>query len=1022
MPLLSKRLGTYEILGPLGAGGMGEVYRARDSRLGREVAIKVLPEAVSKSPDRLARFEREARTVAGLNHPNIVTLYSVEDEDGVRFLTMELVQGQTLDRFVVPGGMTLARVLDLSIPLAHALVAAHERGVIHRDLKPNNVMVTHDGWVKVLDFGLAKIAQTEERDPAATIGATMTGAPLSGEGQVLGTVPYMAPEQIRGETVDARSDLFALGIILYELATGRRPFTGATPADVGSAILRDVPPTVLSVRADLPRDLSRIVERCLEKDPRERFQTARDVMNELRYIQRETGAAARPPAPMSPPPLSPPPLSPVPQSPVPLSRAPVSPAPKDLPSIAVLPFVNRSRAEEDEYFSDGLADELLNVLTKIRGLRVAARASSFQFKGKNEDLATIGEKLNVATLLDGSVRKAGNRVRISVQLVKAADRVQLWSETYDRSLDDIFAVQEEIAQSVVKELRTTLLGTADSDASGRAQAEVAQAVKGHGHNPESHRLYLQGKYFVDRLNEADTKRGIQYLSEAVKLDPSYASAWAELSRAYAIMAGYGWLPVFEGYRSARETAKRAIELQPDLAVGYSRLASVQRSHDWDWKGAEESTRRALELAPGDADTLRAAGVLAHMRGRLEEAERHFRRAAEQDPLHPGGYSSLGLLYRTMDRLREAEEMFRKALEVSPQRTGTHQILSIVLSDQGRDAEALEEVNREPAEWSRLTGLAYVHFKADRMQESDDALRKLVEGYQDTASYQIAAVHATRSELDAAFHWLDRALADRDAGLTQLVTEPVFRSLHGDPRWRELLRKIGLVEIDDVLATPQPGSAAPAPRPAFRPSRRAVNLGLATLGLIVTALVVVFGLRLSSREPAVPGGTVPSGYLPLVIMMDSSHPSRVYDPATLAADGTNADVISDILADLPVRRQKEAIGPEWHRDEEVRQFKPDLIIIHYSGFIQGESPAPRERLKLLIKFFATTPTKFLIYGRWRGEELNAEVSTLLADVYEEHPRLRDQIRVFGLLDYGPPRWLNTTTAVQLKLLVKEMLDL
>jgi serine/threonine protein kinase/tetratricopeptide (TPR) repeat protein len=812
MSLLSKtHLGTYEIIGPLGAGGMGEVYRARDSRLGREVAIKVLPEAVASSPDRLARFEREARTVAGLNHPNIVTLYSVEDEDGIRFLTMELVEGQSLDKHVVPGGLPLARVLELSIPLAHALVAAHERGVIHRDLKPSNVMVTHGGWVMVLDFGLAKLADPKEYDPAATIGAT--GAPLSGEGQLLGTVPYMAPEQIRSEKVDARSDLFAFGIILHELATGRRPFTGATPADVSSAILRDVPPPLLSIRSDLPRDLGRIVERCLEKDPRERFQTARDVMNELRYVQREAGArpatppmttpthAAPPTAtPLSPPPQSPPPSPPLSPFPAPPSSAsgsgmvPRSTPPRDVPSIAVLPFVNRSRGEEDEYFSDGLADELLNVLTKIRGLRVAARASSFQFKGKNEDLATIGEKLNVATLLDGSVRKAGNRVRISVQLVKAADRVQLWSETYDRSLDDIFAVQDDIAQSVVKELRTTLLGAApDSDASGKAQAEVAEAAKGHGQNAESHRLYLQGKYFVERLTEEDVKRGAQYLNEAVKLDPTHAAAWAELSRAFAIMAGYSWLPVVEGYRNAREAAMRALELQPDLAEAHARLAGIQRSHDWDWKGAEESTRRALELAPGNADMLRAAGMLAHHRGRLEEGESYFRRAIEQDPLNSGGYSAIGQLYRSMDRLQDAEKMLRKALEVSPQRIAAHFILAIVLADQGRDAEALAEVTREPTDWGRLTGLAYVHFKAGHTQESDEALRKLEATHAGDSSYQIAAIHAPRGNLDGAFQWLERAVTDRDAGVAQVMSEPMFRKLHGDERWKGLLRRIGLLE-------------------------------------------------------------------------------------------------------------------------------------------------------------------------------------------------------------------------------------
>ncbi|HET7226215.1 MAG TPA: serine/threonine-protein kinase, partial [Candidatus Eisenbacteria bacterium] len=289
-----SRLGTYTIIGPLGAGGMGEVYRARDTRLGREVAIKVLPDAVASSAERLARFEREARTVAGLSHPNIVTLHSVEDEEGVRFLTMELVEGRSLDHLVQPGGLPLARVLELGLPLSSALVAAHERGVVHRDLKPGNVMVTVDGWVKVLDFGLAKVAL--EPAPAAevaTIGATAT-SPISIEGMVMGTVPYMAPEQIRGEPVDARSDLFSLGIILYELATGRRPFTGATPADVSSSILRDVPAPVIELRADLSRDLSRIITRCLEKSPRDRFQTARDVYNELRYVQRELDSGRRP--------------------------------------------------------------------------------------------------------------------------------------------------------------------------------------------------------------------------------------------------------------------------------------------------------------------------------------------------------------------------------------------------------------------------------------------------------------------------------------------------------------------------------------------------------------------------------------------------------------------------------------------------------------------------------------------------------------------------------------------------------
>jgi TolB-like protein/Tfp pilus assembly protein PilF len=465
-------------------------------------------------------------------------------------------------------------------------------------------------------------------------------------------------------------------------------------------------------------------------------------------------------------------------------------APQDPPSIAVLPFVNRSRGEEDEYFSDGLADELLNVLTKIRGLRVAARASSFQFKGKNEDLAAIGEKLNVATLLDGSVRKSGNRVRISVQLVKASDRVQLWSETYDRSLDDIFAVQDDIAQSVVKELRATLLRETDSDASGTAKADVAAAVAGHGQNPEAHRLYLQGKYFVDKLNESDTEKGMQYLSEALALDPSHAAAWAELSRAHANCGAYGWKPVVEGYRKAREAALRALQLAPGLAEAHVRLSAIQRTHDWDWKGAEESIRKALQLAPGSAEVLRSAGGLAHMLGRFEEAESLIRRSIEQDPLNAGGYTVIAQVYRSMDRLPDAETAYRKALELSPQRIGAHMVLAIILADEGRDSDALAAASMESADWARLTALAYVHFLGGRKRESDIALQQLEAKHAVDSAYQIAAIHSQRGDVDAAFTWLDRSIAERDAGTAQVVVEPAFRLLHGDPRWPEILKKVG----------------------------------------------------------------------------------------------------------------------------------------------------------------------------------------------------------------------------------------
>ncbi|HEY6867281.1 MAG TPA: protein kinase [Candidatus Eisenbacteria bacterium] len=763
-------LGAYEIVASLGAGGMGEVYRARDSRLGREVAVKVLPQEVASDPDRLARFEREARTVAALNHPNIVVLHSIEEDHGARFLTMELVEGQSLDRLVTPGGLALARVLELAIPLADALVAAHGRGVVHRDLKPGNVMLTREGRVKVLDFGLAKPAS---ESPVLATQAATVAAPISSAGQVVGTIPYMAPEQLRGEPVDARADLFALGIMLYELVTGRRPFEGATAAEVTSAILRDTPPPAQSLRPDLPSDLGRIIGRCLEKDPERRVQTAKDVRNELEIVRRDTTAA-----------------------PVPVSAArpgaPVAAA-AELPSVAVLPFANRSRDEADEYFSDGLADELLSVLAKIRGLRVAARTSSATFKGRSVTIAEVGRALNVASVLEGSVRKAGNRVRISVQLVKVEGGYPLWSETYDRTLEDIFAVQDDIAQSVVKELRTTLLGgVADSDASGDAKVAVANAARGRGENAEAHRLYLQGRYLAERFTREDTAKGIAYLRQALALDPGHAPAWVALAQGLATEAGFGWVPVIEGYREARAAVERAFALAPDLPEAHVMLSRIRRMHDWDWTGADAASRRAAELAPGSAETLHEAGVLAGSLGRHDQALGLLERASEQDPLSTTIYGHVGIVHRAMGRLAEAEQAFRKSLELSPQRITSRHMLAMVLADQGRHDDALVEANLEPAGWARLTSLAYVHHVAGRKAESDEALAELEAEHGQVAAFQIAAVHSARGEIDAAFAWLERAVAQRDPGVSLSYGEPTFRSLHGDPRWDAFLRQAGFV--------------------------------------------------------------------------------------------------------------------------------------------------------------------------------------------------------------------------------------
>lgn len=766
------RLGPYEIIASLGAGGMGEVYRARDSRLGRDVAVKVLPQDLASQPDRLGRFEREARAVAALSHPNIVVIHSTEEFEGIRFLTMELVEGRPLDRFVTPAGLPLGQVLDLAIPLADALAAAHERGVVHRDLKPANVMVTSEGRVKVLDFGLAKFA-TAMPATDATQAITME-TPISTVGHIVGTAPYMAPEQIRGEAVDARSDIFAMGILVFELLTGRRPFGGATTADITSAILRDPPPPLETIRPDLPPDLDRTIARCLEKDPERRIQTAKDVRNELDRVRRtlESCVVATPPVACAPGPVR----------------------DQDAPSIAVLPFANRSRDEEDEYFADGLADELLSVLAKIRGLRVAARSSAFTFKGKDATVAEVGRALHVATVLEGSVRKAGNRVRISVQLVKVADGYHLWAETYDRTLDDIFAVQDDIAQSVVKELRTTLLGEEpDSKTSGETMAEVTAAAKGRGASGEAHRLFLQGRFLVDRVTREDVAKGLDYLRQALEIDPGHALAWAWIARARSHAAGYGWTPTTEGYEQARAAALRALELQPDLVEGHLGLGSIQTNYDWDWQGADASYGRALQLAPGSGDVLRAAGNLARDLGRLDEAVDLGRRAVEQDPLNAGSWVALAQSCRMAGNLPEAERAYRRALEISPQRAAVHMMLSLVVLNQGRVDEARAVAEREGEEWARLAALAVIHHAAGRREDSDRSLRDLIAGFSADAALQVAAVYAIRGETDAAFEWLERSYEQRDAGLAAIKCEPTLVPLHGDRRWRSLLERLRLAD-------------------------------------------------------------------------------------------------------------------------------------------------------------------------------------------------------------------------------------
>jgi TolB-like protein/class 3 adenylate cyclase/Tfp pilus assembly protein PilF len=473
-------------------------------------------------------------------------------------------------------------------------------------------------------------------------------------------------------------------------------------------------------------------------------------------------------------------------------KSQAAPADKETPSIAVLPFVNMSRDEENEYFADGLSEELLNVLAKIRGLRVASRTSAFSFKGKGMDIPTVAQKLNVATVLEGSVRKSGKRVRITAQLIEVASDSHLWSETYDRELDDIFAVQDDIAQSVVKELRAALLGdTIEKAAGASAAAEVQQAVTGRSANPEAFQFYLQGKFYGERVTQADTDKAIELFQRALAIDPAFALAWAGLSHIHHLQAGYGFAPINEGFERAREAAQNALRLAPDLVEGHIALGSVLEGHDWNFTAAEASFRRALELAPGDANALRATAQLARILGRVEEALELGHRAVALDPLSARTHRQAAMVAVMSERFDEAAASFQLALDLAPRAGLNHAFLAITRLFQGRTEEALSQAEGESHDVFRNLAFAMIQHALGHAAESEAALQRLIDGFAWTAAYQIAEAYAYRNEVDKAFEWLERAYAQRDPGVTYSATDVILRSLHGDPRWPAFLQRTGL---------------------------------------------------------------------------------------------------------------------------------------------------------------------------------------------------------------------------------------
>jgi TolB-like protein/tetratricopeptide (TPR) repeat protein/predicted Ser/Thr protein kinase len=789
--MIGRTISHYRIIRQLGRGGMGEVYEAEDLNLRRRVALKILPPEVARDEERLRRFQREAETLARLNHPRIVTIYSVEEADGVRFLTMEYVEGSTLREAVRSGGLPIDRLVGLARQLSEALAAAHERGVLHRDLKPENVLLDRDGQLKVLDFGLAKSGPSE-----AVTALRGEQATLTIEGQLLGTVPYMSPEQAEGRSLDERSDIFSLGVMLYELATGERPFAGDTQTALLSAILRDAPVPLGDQRPDLPSGFRELIERCLEKDPVQRPQSAGEVLEALDSVDVPlTGAAAGANEPTG--------IGRRPRlliwagSVVALlvlavaiavfygRRKPTATQEQTEPiqSIAVLPLENLSGDPAQDYFADGMTEALITDLAKIGALRVISRTSVMRYKDTEMPMRDIGQELNVDAVLEGSVMRAGGRVRITTQLIDARTDTHLWAESYDREARDVLRLQSTVAQAVADEIRIQV--TPEERRRIAAESTV---------DPKAHELYLRGMEAVRKAGLEGPRHAADLLEEAVRLDPGFALAYAGLARAYAILA-YSQSDPRSMIEKARQTAQKAMDLRPDLATPYFAMGYLDFVYAWDWDAAEREFNKALSLSQGEADSRIPYSLFLLCMGRLDEARAFIDETLARDPLSPRSVVWEGWVRFYSNDLEGAQHWAQRGLQLDANYLVAHWLLGRIHLQRGELDQAIEEMQRTADLSGRapvIVGtLGYVLARDGKM---DQAMKLLEEPTLQTkegepVQYASALVHTGAGDHEKALDALEEALERRATPLTYLGIDPIWDDLRGEPRFQAILRKM-----------------------------------------------------------------------------------------------------------------------------------------------------------------------------------------------------------------------------------------
>lgn len=727
----------YEILEKLGKGGMGEVYRAYDKEVKEDVALKLIRSEISSDKKTIERFNRELKLARKIIHKNVGRMYELMEYEGNRFITMEYVEGQNLKGFIRQSGqLAIGTALKFAKQVCNGLSEAHRLGVVHRDLKPSNIMIDQDGNARIMDFGLARLLNEEG---------------ITRRGTMIGTPHYMSPEQVEGDDIDQRTDIYSLGVIFYEMVTGRVPFEGETAFTIGMKHKGEMPRNPKEFNAQIPEELSRVVLKCMEKDKKKRYQNTEELLSKLKKMKSDT------------------------------TEASVVPEWKN--SIAVLPFKNMSADPEQEYFCEGIAEELINSLIQIADLRVVARTSAFSFKGKDVDIREIGKKLNVDKVLEGSVRKAGNRLRITAQLVNVADGYHLWSERYDREMEDIFAIQDEVTLALVETLKVKLLGR-----------EKAKLKKRHTDDQEAYNLYLKGRYFLnDRTSEGIIKR-IEYFNQAIELDPAYALAYVGLADSYILLGEWEFSPPKEIYPKAKTAVLKALEIDDRLSEAHCALAMIKRDYDWDWVGAEKEFKKALELNTNYPTAHQWYAEYLTFMGKHDEAIEEIGIAQELDPLSLIITAAGGVVFFCAREYDQGIEQCKKVLDLDSSYYPAHLFLALNYMQKGIYEEAIIEINKAIGHGGRGNLKAYIacsYALAGERTEAQKVFKDLrrISRQEFVSQYFYAIYYFVIGENDQGFKHLDEAIEKHHYLMIFIKVDPFLDGIRNDPRYKALLKKM-----------------------------------------------------------------------------------------------------------------------------------------------------------------------------------------------------------------------------------------